>query len=174
MTTRRRSDLATAGIVLIVAGVVALGVILILALPAGGPLHRYAPWYSRGQGSFGSLGERIYLTGTDENGRPIPRSGGIGMMSSGGGCADCHGRDGKGRTIRMMMGQFETPDIRWSTLTAPRDPQGQPQTPFNEASFAHAVRDGVDPEGQRLKSPMPLWQLTDADVGAVVRYLRTL
>jgi hypothetical protein len=174
VTTHPRSGLVTVGIGLIALGVVGLGVILLLALPTGGPLHRYAPWYSPGQGSLGSLGGRIFVTGTDESGSPIPRSGGIGMMGSGRGCADCHGRDGKGRTISTMMGQFEAPDIRWSTLTAPRDAAGQPQTPFDEASFARAVRDGVDPEGQRLKSPMPLWQLTDAEVSAIVRYLQTL
>ena len=95
MATHQRSGLVT-GIVLIILGVVALGVLLALALPTGGPLHRYAPWYSSGQGTYGSLGERIYLTGSDETGRPIPRSGGVGMMSTTLGCADCHGRDGKG------------------------------------------------------------------------------
>jgi cytochrome c oxidase subunit II len=174
MATQQRSGLVTTGIVLIILGVVALGVLLALAVPTGGPLHRYAPWYSSGQGSYSSLGERIYLTGTDETGRPIPRSGGIGMMSTALGCADCHGRDGKGRTINMMMGRFTSLDIRWSVLTSPQDPEGKPQTPFTEVSFAHAVRDGIDPEGQRLKSPMPLWQLTDGEVRALVQYLQTL
>lgn len=27
-----------------------------------------------------------------------------------------HGRDGRGGTVRAMMGGFETPDIRWSAL----------------------------------------------------------
>lgn len=174
MARHRRSGLVTAGIVLIVVGSVALGLLLVLALPTGGLLHRYPPWYLPGQGTYASLGERIYLTGTDEAGRPIPRSGGRGRMSTTLGCADCHGRDGKGRTINMMMGSFTSLDIRWSTLTSPLDPEGKPQTPFNEASFAHAVRDGIDPEGDRLKSPMPRWQLTDAEVGGIIQYLQTL
>ena len=174
MATHPRSGLVTTGIVLIILGVVTLGVLLGLALPTGGPLHRYSPWYSSGQGSYSSLGERIYLTGTDETGRPIPRSGGIGMMSTTLGCADCHGRDGKGRTINVMMGSFTSLDIRWSTLTSAQDPEGKPQTPFTEASFAHAVRDGIDSEGARLKAPMPLWDVTDAGVRALVQYLQTL
>jgi Cytochrome c len=123
---------------------------------------------------YGSLGRRIYSSGTDETGRPIPRSGGTGMMNSAQGCADCHGPDGRGRTVGAMMQSFQAPDIRWSTLSSPQDPDGQPQTPFDEAIFAHAVRDGVDPEGQRLKSPMPLWQVTDQEVQGLIAYLKTL
>jgi hypothetical protein len=174
MTAQRRSGQFTAGIVLVVAGVVAVGIMLALTLPMGGPLHRHSPWYSPGQGTYSSLGERIYLTGTDENGRPIPRSGGIGMMSEALGCADCHGRDGTGRTINMMMGSFTSLDIRWSTLTSPQDPEGKPQTPFDEVRFPHTLRDGIDPEGDRLKTPMPLWDVTDAEVRALIQYLQTL
>jgi cytochrome c oxidase subunit 2 len=153
-----------------VVGVVGLGVVVGLALPNGGALHRYSPW----QGGHGPLGERIYRTGTDETGRPITRSGGPGMMNGAQGCADCHGPDGRGRTVGAMMGSFQAPDIRWSTLSSPQDPEGQPQTPFDEAGFARAVRDGIDPEGDRLKAPMPLWQLTDPQVRAIIRYLQTL
>jgi mono/diheme cytochrome c family protein len=184
MASTRRSGLFTAGIVLVALGVVALVVLLALALPSGGPLHRYAPGYSPTQGSSGSpgttpgssssLGQRIYLTGTDANGNTIPRTRVGGMMASGLACADCHGSDAKGRSIRVMMGQYDTPDIRWSTLSSAVDPEGQPQTPFDEAGFARAVRDGVDPEGQTLKFPMPHWQLTDAQVQALIQYLQTL
>jgi len=72
------------------------------------------------------------------------------------------------------MSSFRTPDIRWSTLTSSQDPEGRPQTPFDEASFARALRDGVDPEGDQLKAPMPQWRLTDAEVVALVTYLRGL
>lgn len=152
----------------------ALGVLLALTLPTGGPLYRFSPWHSPGQGTYGSLGERIYLTGTDASGRPIPRSTGVGMMGGGVACADCHGRNGRGQTVSMMMARFTAPDIRWSTLASPQDPEGKPQTPFDEANFAHAVRDGIDPEGDRLKPPMPLWQLTDSEVRALAQYLQTL
>ncbi|MFQ5855557.1 MAG: hypothetical protein ACE5LU_07950 [Anaerolineae bacterium] len=32
-------------------------------------------------------------------------------------CATCHGTDGRGGKVAMMMGTFEAPDIRYSTLT---------------------------------------------------------
>jgi mono/diheme cytochrome c family protein len=174
VSTPHRSGLFTSGVVLVAVGAVALVALLALALPAGGPLHQYAPWGSPGQGSFSSAGERIYLTGTDENGDTIPRSVVGGMMAVAPACADCHGSDAKGRTIRMMMRLYEAPDIRGGTLTSANGPEGRPQTPYDEAGFAHAVRDGVDPEGQTLRFPMPQWSLTDAQVQALIQYLKTL
>lgn len=118
-----------------------------------------------GWGTFASLGERIFVSGTDENGQPIPRSGGMGMMSIGRSCAQCHGADGKGRTLAMMMGGFSTPDITWTHLSSDG---------FDPAAFARAVRDGVDDEGATLRFPMPRWGLSDAQVDALIAYLRTL
>ena len=74
----------------------------------------------------------------------------------------------------MMMGSVTSLDIRRSTLTSPQDPEGEPQTAFTKRSFAHALRDRIDPEGARLKAPMPLWDVTDAEVRALVQYLQTL
>jgi mono/diheme cytochrome c family protein len=132
--------------------------------------------FSNGAQTFSSLGERIFLSGTDAKGNVIPRSAPsmYDMMFGHAGCASCHGRDGRGGTVGAMMGGFRTPDIRWNTLSAALDPEGQPQTPFNEASFARAVRDGVDPEGAQVKAPMPQWRLTDAEVTALVVYLKSL
>lgn len=134
------------------------------------------PFVGSGSQTFSSLGERIFLTGTDATGNPIPRStpSMYNMMFGQAGCASCHGRDGRGGTVGAMMGSFRTPDIRWSALTAAQDPSGQPQTPYTEASFAHAVRDGIDPEGNRVKAPMPQWQVTDQEVQNLIAYLKTL
>lgn len=137
-----------------------------------------------GAGSLGvrpaaqSLGGEIFLYGTD-SGRAIPRQGGIGMMGGlGSGCADCHGVDGRGRRVsRMMMGSFEAPNIRWSTLTSTdmQHAEGEtPHPPFDRDSFARALREGVDPGGGELKSAMPRWQVNDAQVDALMEYLKGL
>jgi mono/diheme cytochrome c family protein len=45
----------------------------------------------------------------------------MGMGIMGGGmmtCASCHGSDGRGGRVRMMMRVFEAPDIRYQTLTS--------------------------------------------------------
>jgi mono/diheme cytochrome c family protein len=99
-----------------------------------------------------------------------------GMMFGQAGCAGCHGRDGRGGTVGAMMGSFRTPDIRWSSLTSDQGshPNGQAHAAYDEASFARAVRDGIDPEGDRLNAPMPQWRLTDAEMAALVAHLKGL
>lgn len=174
MATAKRSSLFTAGVVLVLGGVAAMVVVLVLALPSGGPLHRYAPWFSSSQSTFNSLGERIFLTGTDENGNTIPRSQNGGMMTAAVACVDCHARDGKGRTISMMMGRYKAHDIRWSALTSGQHEDDEEWVPYDEGSFARAVRDGIEPNGENLEFPMPRWQLTDAEVAALIEYLKTL
>lgn len=140
--------------------------------------------YSAGVGSLDfrpnaqSVGEEIFLYGTD-GGRAVSRRGGIGMMGgSRGGCADCHGRDGRGgRVSRMMMGSFDAPDIRWSTLTSTEMEHAgdeAPHPPFDRDSFARALRDGVDPGGGELESPMPRWRVSDVQVDALIEYLSGL
>ncbi|MHB8867286.1 MAG: c-type cytochrome [Thermoleophilia bacterium] len=125
-----------------------------------------------------SVGGEIFLYGTD-GGRAIPRRGSIGMMGGSGlGCADCHGRDGRGgRVSMMMMGSFEAPDIRWSTLTSTEMEHAEGEAahpPFDRDSFARALRDGVEPDGGELKSPMPRWRVSDAQVDALIEYLQGL
>jgi mono/diheme cytochrome c family protein len=158
--------------------VVGLGGLVLVATFAGGTNSgpSVVPFFANVSQNFSSLGERIFLSGTDAKGNVIPRSAPsmYNMMFGQAGCASCHGRDGRGGAVGAMMGSFRTPDIRWSTLTAAQDPGGQPQTPFTEASFARAVRDGVDPEGAQVKAPMPQWRLTDAEVAALMAYLKSL
>ncbi|OFW59942.1 MAG: hypothetical protein A2133_05200 [Actinobacteria bacterium RBG_16_64_13] len=167
---RRWSRQATLGVVLIAAGVVIGVVILVLTLPQNAPL-------SPGTTSAGpltplALGERIFTTGRDENGRTIPRS--AFMMFAGATCAQCHGSDAKGRTIRIMMGSFDTPDIRWSTLSQPMlEPEGEIEPPYDARTFARALTQGIDSAGGALNAPMSRWDLTLAQVEALIAFLKT-
>lgn len=129
-------------------------------------------------GSFSSNGQRIYYTGTDANG-PIPRSvAGGGFMGTGmmGGvaCVGCHGEDGRGGRIGMMSGTVDVPDIRYSTLTSERSEEGTIVPAWTDVDIARAIRDGIEPDGQPLKAPMPRWDMTDADVTDVIAYLKEL
>jgi len=152
----RWSTQAIVGLILLLVGVAA-AVILALFIPAGAPLHPSGSSATTGQSAGAALGERIFQTGTDENGRSIPRSGVTGMMGRAPACANCHGRDARGQNIQMMMGQVEAPDIRWSTLTAP--PTDPADKAFDPESFLLAVTQGLDPNGSSLKVFMPRWQL---------------
>jgi hypothetical protein len=161
----------TVGLILVVVGVVVAAALVALSIPAGAPLHPGGARVLTGQVSGASLGERVFLTGANENGRLIPRSGGLGMMGSRVACANCHGSDARGRTIQVMMGQVEAPDIRWSTLTAP--PTDPTDKAFDPDNFFLAVTQGLDPNGSSLKAPMPRWELTRAESDALVEYLKT-
>jgi mono/diheme cytochrome c family protein len=174
-SAQRRPRSLWLGIALVIVGLVGLVFLLSFGVwtNSGASL---VPFVGSGAQTFSSLGERIFLSGTDANGNVIPRSTSstYGVMFGRVGCAGCHSRDGRGGTVAVMMGSFSTPDIRWSALTSARGRDGQPQTPYDEASFARAVRDGIDPEGSRLNAPMQQWQLTDAEVAALVAYLKSL
>jgi len=61
----------------------------------------------------------------------------------------------RGRTIQIMMGQIETPDIRWSALTAP--PADPAEKAFDPDTFFRVVTQDIDPEGGTLKAFMPRW-----------------
>lgn len=132
-------------------------------------------------GRYDSNGERIYFTGTGNSGRPIAAEmAGMRMMHAGMmTCATCHGPDGRGGSVTMMMGTFEAPDIRWSTLTAgehddAHDEQGEDHPPYTEETVKRAIRQGLDPAGQPLDWPMPRWQLSDQELTDLVDYLKTL
>jgi len=169
--TTRWNTQATLGLILVVLGLAAAAALLALSIPDGAPLHPGGSPVPTGQVSGAGLGERIFLSGANENGRLIPRSGVTGMMGSRVACANCHGSDARGRTIRMMMSRVDTPDIRWSTLTAP--PTDPADKAFDPDSFFLAVTQGIDPDGSSLEVFMPRWELTRTESAALIEYLKT-
>jgi mono/diheme cytochrome c family protein len=162
--------LLTWSIALIAVGVLGLGVVWALGLRG----MSFA-----GSGTFTSAGQRIYYTGQDADGRVIPRTiAGGGMMGLGMmgdvACVDCHGEDGRGGRIGMMFGTVDIADIRYSTLTTSRSEDGTTVPAWTDNDIARAIRDGVEPNGQRLKAPMPRWNMTDGEVTDVIDYLKEL
>jgi cytochrome c oxidase subunit 2 len=129
-------------------------------------------------GQASSLGQQIYYTGADASG-PISRTiAGAGMMGFGmmgdAACVDCHGQDGRGGRIAMMYGTIDFADIRYSTLTTAQSSNGTTTPAWTDADISRAIRDGIEPNGQPLKAPMPRWAMSDADVNAVIAYLKEL
>ncbi len=170
----RPRDLWIAASALVVA-VVAAVIFLVVALSPGTSTTPLA------------AGKTIYQTGVLD-GQPIPRasSGGGGMMNGGGmggsgasggmmraGCATCHGSDGHGRTTLA----FTAPNITYSNLTDPQgmlQPDGTRGPTYTDATLRTAVTQGLDPQGSRLESPMPQWQLTGPQWADLLAYLKTL
>ena len=66
----------------------------------------------------------------------------------------------------MMMGTaIEAPDITYDALI---------KEGFTDATIGWAIRDGLDESGQPLEDAMPRWQMSAADVDAVIAYLKQL
>jgi len=170
------SDRTLSWLLAIVGGVV-LGLTLValaalLLWPAGPLRGMISAW------RFGSNGEQIYFTGTSQRGTAITAVMQPGMGRMRGSrltCASCHGADGRGGQVQMMMQVVEIPGIRHETLTG--DDHGEDEhrhEPYTEQTIRRAITDGVDPDGEPLDWPMPRWSMADEDLDDLVEFLKTL
>ncbi len=148
--------------------------LIALALITVGALGLLATgWLTRSQ--FRSNGEQIYFTATSQRGSLITADMGMGPM--GGGmmaCVSCHGPDGRGGRVRMMMGSFVAPDIRYKTLTTAEHTEGEAHPPYTDETIKRAITQGIDPAGEPLDWPMPRWSMTEADLEDLLAFLKTL
>ena len=128
--------------------------------------------------NFQSNGERIYFTATSDSGESIFAS--MGMMNMRGGtmsCATCHGANGKGGSGRMMMWEFESPDIRYSMLISGEHGEHgdeEDEVPYTDELIKRAITEGLGSGGDILEQPMPIWQMSDKDLDDLLAYLKTL
>jgi cytochrome c oxidase subunit 2 len=183
--------------VVIAAAVVLIGGTLLIARVFSGwdGDERPAPFRGRGGpfrdpfiDDYRSNGERIYFTGTSETGPPITaempgmHSMPSGMMT----CAACHGTDGRGGPVRMMMATFTAPDIRYDNLTSPEHGAGEDEEhddgeaghaehpPYTDQTIKRAITEGVDPAGEPLEWMMPRWRMTDGQLNDLIAYLKAI
>ncbi len=159
-----------------------LGSLLLAACATAWPGAPAAPgggrWFG---GNFSSNGERIFYTATNDRGERIRYTGGPGfggMMGASLACASCHGVDGRGGRRAMHMQVIEAPDIRYQALTS----EGEHEEAgghdgaegYDLETFRLAVVEGRHPNGERLSSVMPRWQLSDEDLADLLEFLKTL
>jgi cytochrome c oxidase subunit II len=138
--------------------------------PSGGTSGGGMMGGGSGSSSYSSVGERIFLTGVGGGGRSVPHSASrvaqSSLMMGAGGCASCHGVDGRGATITMLSGTaVEAPDITYDALI---------KAGFADATIERAVRDGLDENGKLLQAAMPRWQMSATDLAATIAYLKQL
>lgn len=167
----RTHTIAVIGSALVLVGAVGLAVMFMLGNTAmlNGPIYANED----ASGGSGSLGERIYLTGIGADGA-IPRTGGVGRMGSGG-CITCHGEDGQGGEVGMMMRFIDAPAITYEDLTGTHDEHdSEAEAPWTDADIARVIRTGVEPDGDRLDPIMPRWEMSDREMDALIDYLKTL
>ncbi len=118
-------------------------------------------------GAYSSNGEQIYFTGASQSGQPVlPEMEGRRMMPPGHlSCATCHGPEGRGGQVSMMMTTFTAPDIRWSAL----QDEG-----YTTDTLKRAITAGLDESGGSLAWQMPRWQMSAADLNDLVDYIQSL
>jgi len=158
-----------------------------LALTAGllsAAASAAAPATAEPSRSSGGAGASIYLRGALGAGAPLAGTRPEGMVTTGAdaACVNCHQRSGLGGT----EGLYSIPPITGDYLFHPSTSgNGQPVLPYvetvrgnrgayTEATLARAIRDGVDAEGRRLDYLMPRYALGDADMAALIAYLKAL
>ncbi len=122
---------------------------------------------------YQSNGERIYFTAESSSGKPITRIGGF-MMMHRIACVTCHGEDGKGGRVVMMMWDIDVPDITWHHLTEEEHGEDEGHPPYTEEGLKRAITDGIEPDGEYLDEFMPRWQMADEDLDDLVEYIKTL
>lgn len=128
--------------------------------------------------SFDSNGERIYFTGESSSDEPVRARGGPGNASTMRefACVDCHGENGEGGRVTMMMETFTAPDITWHELGAEElhEDGEMAHPPYTAQTLKLAITEGVNPAGEQLSSRMPRWEMSSADLDDLVAYLMTL
>lgn len=166
-------NIARAGTVsvLVVVSVLALLALIGVACDRDGPMGAH-DWVSGGP--YETNGEQIYFTCTSSSGEPIYSNGGGMMHGMQWCCADCHGSDGRGRDVTMMMYSFHAPNICYDTLTAEHHDHDDDHMPYTDETIRRAITEGLDPDGERLDAMMPIWTMTDEDLDDLMDHLKTL
>jgi mono/diheme cytochrome c family protein len=131
-----------------------------------------------------SVGEAIYRHGISASGKPVEADRAADMRVTGAeaACINCHQRSGLGG----KEGQRIIPPVTGRYLFRPRATATEVQTlpyvegmrndrdPYTEETLARAIRDGIDASGRPLDYLMPRFALDDADMAALIRYLKNL
>ena len=130
-----------------------------------------------------AAGEGLFRRGLLDSGGPVEATGAAGVPLRGpaAACANCHRRSGLGG----REGRSVAPPITGRYLYRPRGAGPDAHVPFVEgirgdrepytdATLARAIRTGVDSEGNPLRELMPRYELGDADMEALIGYVKGL
>jgi hypothetical protein len=130
-----------------------------------------------------SVGQGIYRRGMADNGVPVVASRETGVSLSGAAvaCINCHRRSGLGskegrNLIPPIAGRYlfhPGPDASELDLPFVQGARGN-QEPYDDEKLVRAIREGVDSGGRSLSYLMPRYSLGNADMAALVAYLKRL
>jgi hypothetical protein len=118
-----------------------------------------------------ATGEDIYSRGIGPDGLPVPRSGGIVSLATGG-CSACHSADGQG----LRSARASAPNITYPNLTNPQGillPNGKRGPSYTDQTLRRAATTGRTPGGS-LSPVMPRWRLAGQEWAGLLAFLKTL
>jgi ABC-type branched-subunit amino acid transport system substrate-binding protein len=119
-------------------------------------------------------GRALYLRGESPSGKEIIATvGELDVPPTTVTCGGCHGRRGEGKT----EGGVTAGNLTWANLLKPyghTHPTGRKHGPFNEASFVRAVTAGIDPDGNKMLTAMPRYQMSAEDMADLIAYLKLI
>jgi cytochrome c553 len=139
-------------------------------------------------------GRRIYEDGVMPDGKPLlaMRTEGFVMEGRYAACVSCHRRSGMGSVEGNIDSTVLVPPVAGPVLFAasrfayseldkghhyiPNDAWERvlTRTAYDRQSLARSLREGIDPDGNKLVAPMPLYNLDDSAVAALSAYLEPL
>jgi hypothetical protein len=131
-----------------------------------------------------NAGEAMYRRGVVGSGAPLEatRQAGPRMLGAAAACVNCHRRSGFGG----KEGRSIIPPITGRYLFRPRAGKGDDveipfvegmrgdREPYTDATLARAIRKGLNSENKPLSYLMPRYALNDADMSALIGYLKGL
>ena len=130
-------------------------------------------------------GEAIYLRGMLSSGAPLEATRGDGSAQTQGAaaaCVKCHRRSGLGMKEGPVLIPPITGQFLFHSLHAKSDETQLPYVEnaranregYTDATLARVIREGIDSDGKTLGYLMPRYHLSDADMTALIVYLRSL
>ena len=158
-----------------IAGVLCLSALMLVALAGCSgsatptPTTEAASAAPANAGSPADIGKQIYFKGIGADGQPLlssaPTASQGALMLGGGGCASCHGANGRGGKAQAGTTSIAGPDITYGSLI---------KAGFKDPTLKAAMLWCTDEAGLPLDDTMPCWQMTDAEANATIAYLKTL
>lgn len=136
------------------------------------PCHAVeTPAQGHDQPGHGDTGALIYQQGRTRSGQASLGNGGSPAPATLFPCINCHGPGAGGAKETGVV----APDITWPQLAQPyrRDPDGgYPRAIYDRSLFQRALTTGINSDGEPLSANMPRYELDDAEITALIAYLR--
>ena len=148
-------------------------------------LATVAPLAWSAEARTADVGESIYLRGTLGSGAELEgvrAGGGVSTHGTDAACVNCHQHSGLGSKEGNISIPPVTGEYLFHSRGHDRDDAQLPyvetmhgnRDPYTDTTLARAIRAGIDSQGRTLGELMPRFALDDADMAALIGYLKKL